>query len=323
LEFTKYRNLSKLEADRLDKNFQIIVQSFKQQLLTEINSLLAQSFKSYYQGNPHPSFLPLDLYVPEKSIVVDLLYNSDPTFDNSRNAVIYHHNGFLIDNNKEKSQKKSLKFLETVSENWDNFSPNDGKFQIFLDFNLFQNILSNETTNKTINFVIDEKNFFGELPFNLTIDSLSKFLPEISKNFSLTEVIYLSVNLTNAAFNVKGYQITGTFDIIIEVLHKETLASLLSWSNKVNHTYIFDISNHKVNLNFDKFIVHSFELIKSNYGSPTEAALLAVVLDSLKSGNEHKKFRIFKDGIDFSSHFRASDLTLIRNQGVLIYGKNK
>lgn len=300
------------------------MESFKNQLLVEVDNDLTNAFASYYIGKPEPTLASLPLGLGKRRVTLDLLYNDDPIFSNDTNTVVFFHNAYIYDiDSLKSSSRQKLKFLGFPERpNWNKFLPADGTVQYFFDFDLFSAIISN-VTNSGLVSTINQDNYIDELPFNLTVQYLSTVIPDIAKNFTANDTIYINCNITNATFTSKRFATLGRFNIKVDVIHLFTNKTLLSWSNSVNHNYSFNVTNTQLNLNLRDIVAENFQLLSSPYGTPSESFLTGTVQNVIKELIGLKRFQLFSTGIKFDQEVVHPRQQIIPDEGLLIYGKNK
>jgi hypothetical protein len=272
---------------------------------------------SYYNSNPNPTKIPIQISNLNNSYNVDMSFWSNPFYDLQREGIIYYFNG----NIDKQSNNKSKGFLKNElknEENWDNFNPADGNYQVFLSSNFFFNIINRIVNDNSFNFTFkDGVSDFS--PYRLDINSLGQFYPGVYNYFPRDNNVYvcgsvLAVNFTQSSSSSPVGEVSFLFTIKLQ----SDDSVLLSWISilrvKAHYTYENQVLNFVLEHNISLL---DTTLIQNPYGFVDTYILETWLESTFKSLDD---LYLLREGLDFNKNYKVSELSIKPGNGILIYG---
>ena len=142
-------------------------------LLKSISSGLTSSFNDFYdiQSRARPTSYGLETQQPDTNYTFSLNYLMDPTYETK--GITYYFDGII---SKRTGGNKG--FLQKSNDilNGPNFDPSDGKFQLYLSYNVLKNILGDISNSSSFLFDITNNNLNVQ-SYHLSVDYLSRIIP--------------------------------------------------------------------------------------------------------------------------------------------------
>lgn len=156
--------------------FKLNANAFTQKLKTDFQKETDKFYQQEQKTNPI-SF-PLNITNPATSYEVDLIYLENPKYENGR-GITYYHCGEI---NNVLSKKGFLNKPVPNHKKWDNFSIDDGNFQVFLGHHMLSELFVDISQTKSFKFFVNQSKLPNNTEFNLDIDSLGQISPGIIYN---------------------------------------------------------------------------------------------------------------------------------------------
>lgn len=310
IDYTRSDNLLISYINNVIQNNATVLQN---KFLNDFNSY---SF-NYYNSNSTSTKFPIQTFKPNTTYNVDMSFWDNPFYDLQRDGVIYYFNG-KIDKDSSNKSKGFLKNEVKSNENWDNFNPSDGNYQIFLSSNFFFNLINRIVNDSSFNVTLTKDGVSETSPYQLDINSLGQFYPGIYNIFPRDNYLYvdgsvIAVNFTQQAFTPVGEVI---FRFTIKLQSDDT--ELLSWINILSVNAHYTYENQILNFAIEHDIsILDTNLLQNPYGFVDINILENWLMGTFKSLND---LSLLKQGLDFNKNYKVSEKSIISGNGILIYG---
>jgi len=249
---------------------------------------------------------------PRNNYSMDVVYLQNPKYDDSMNdtkGIIFYHCGEIDANVGEQHT------ANTSNLTWDKFNATEGQFQIYVSQSVLAEVLNDVSKSGSLHFVWNETDAPAGLGIVLNVGSLGRIIPGIYNTYSRDESITLYIKLTETSFSLKESIFHGSSKINVKV-HVNN-----------NREFEFDINvifnleptynNQILNFNFFYSSLQEVKIAYNPYGHADLTLLKQLVTTGLSLlPNNTPLFQ----KIDLSSFYTSSDVRVIPNTGILIYG---
>lgn len=272
---------------------------------------------NYYKSDPNATKIPIQTSYPNKTYTVDMSFWSNPFYDLQRDGVIYYFNGD-IDKDYQYKSKGFLKNEIKNSENWDNFSPSDGNYQVFFSSNFFFNLINRIVSERAFNISLTQDKVSLFSPFRLDINSLGQFYPGVYNSFPRDNLLNLEGSIISVNFNQTSLSPIGQVSILFTLKLKSDETLVLQWINYLSMNAHYTYENQTINFILEHNVsVVGTTILQNPYGYVDVNVLDIWVESTFKLLND---FTLLNKGIDFNQIFEFSEMSVKRGNGILVYG---
>jgi len=242
---------------------------------------------------------------------------SNPFYDLQRDGIIYYFNG-NIDKDSSNKSKGFLKNQVKNNENWDNFNPSDGNYQVFFSSNFFFNIINRIINDNSFYVTLSNNQISETSPYLLDINSLGQFYPAVYNYFPRDNNVYVCGSVIASNFTQSSLTPVGEVSFLFTIKLQSDDTVLLSWisilSVKAHYTYENQVLNFELEHNIS---ILSSSILQNPYGFVDIYILETWLEGTFKSVNDLK---LLKEGLDFNKNYKVSEISIKSGNGILIYG---
>lgn len=265
-----------------------------------------QDFSDYYSNNTggNHTFISFQTKSPQLDCTVDLTRDKLPHKLND-NSILYYLSGRL--NDHQDVNKEPLFDQDLV-------------YQVFLDKELFNNLLTDLTKEGLLDFTLNKSSRPDASPFYLDIQSLGQIIPELYDLYPREKEIYVYSKITN--FEIfQNKMLGGYLNMRTSIYIMDDVSEIFEYETKFSFEINHSLSVDKINLFVDQtgFGIVDLKLIKSNYKEVDKNTLTVWTEETLKTALS-EKFFLFKAPLDLGNYFKEISEVKCNQNGCLLKG---
>ncbi len=272
----------------------------------KVNKVFSKEYTIGYTKFVMNTTIPITTNFPVKELKINAALTRPPK--PLGEGIVYYMQGHVANSTSNGS----------APINWDKFNITDGGYQYFVHQEVLNEVFSKMTENNSFSLQVTKANLPKDVPFDLTVESLSKIIPDISKKRPLDEPIKLGISLHGFDFSPDSKRINSRFNVNIHYFSAKDNSLLLVSDSFIRVQVKKNFVNNKLNFNFDKNSLYvKYSTAHSKWGPFRENPLNKFLKVGLKIYLKGHAYFIFNHPIQINKGAKF-DIKYVQNRGSLL-----